>query len=289
MADQTANMTPEQQQAVQEAQRQFEEMKGNVAQAMGKARTTTERFLEMARERRSHAAAQQSEARELLEKMAPLQGQPALQEHISRMTLLDAMYGRQVALLDAEMGVLEGNMRQLSEAPDLTPRADFPEELPLKVQAPQENMEVRLRRALLDVAMLEYHWFRNRQAIDVVCRATGIELRPFEGDEAAQVAAADVLKREAAAHRETQIYLGSLGPLLEEAYALLDWARDSVAGLAALPDGARREALDDADWQTLNSRLVTLLELAERVQGMPALAALFPFEGRAELPYQFLP
>ncbi|MEB3330227.1 MAG: hypothetical protein VKQ33_13440 [Candidatus Sericytochromatia bacterium] len=288
MADQTARLTPEQQQAVQEAQRQYEEMKGSVAQAIGKARTTTERFLEMARERRAHAAAQQAEARELLDKMLPLQAQPALAEHISRMTLLDALYGRQVALLDAEAAVLEGNLRQL-EVPDLTPRADFPEELPLRVQAPQESLEVRLRRALLDVAMLDYHWFRNRQAIDVVFRATGLGLRPFEGDEATQAAAAEVLRREAATHRETQIYLGSLGPLLEEAYALLDWARDSVTGLAALPEPARREALDDADWQTLNSRLVTLLELAERVQGLPALAALFPFEGRVELPYHFLP
>ncbi|MEB3221545.1 MAG: hypothetical protein VKS61_05660 [Candidatus Sericytochromatia bacterium] len=289
MAEPTANLTPEQQQAVQEAQRQFEEMKGNVAQAMGRARTTTERFLEMARERQAHARSQQAEARELLDKMLTLQGQPSLHEHISRMTLLDTMYGRQVALLDAEVGVLEGNLRQIADVPEFTPRADFPEQVPFKVQAPQENLEVRLRRALLDVAMLDYHWFRNRQGIDVVCRATGIDLRPFEGDEAAQAGAAEALSREAAAHRETQMFLGSLGPILEEAYALLDWARDSAAGLAALPEGPRREALDDPEWQNLNSRLVTLLELAERVQGMPALAALFPFEGRVELPYQYHP
>lgn len=289
MVDKMANLSPEEKQAVQEAKQQFDAMRANVTQAVSKARATTDRFLQMARERLQYAKQEQTETGELRRTLEPRKDEPGLGEHFQRMALLETMYGRLAAMLEAEIAVLESNAQQISAVPSFELRADFPEEIPISLQAPHENLAVRERRALLDVALLDYHWYRNRKSIDVVMRACGIDMRPYEADDPAQAQAAEALKAAAAGDRDTQIFLGSLGPALEEAYALLDWARDNAAGLAALPEAARREALGDADWLTLNSRLVTLLELSDRVQKMPALAPLFPYEGRVELPYKTMP
>jgi hypothetical protein len=143
----------------------------------------------------------------------------------------------------------------------------------------------------MDVALLDYHWFRNRRGLDVVMRAAGVETRGYEAgdEEAAQAAAAGELKAAMGADTNAAMLVGRLGPELEEAYALLDWAKESMQTFGQLPAASKKEAYADPDWAKLNGRLHQVLELSERVQDVPALAALFPYKGKAEPLFQHQP
>ncbi len=282
MSDPTATMTPEQQAAYEEAKKKFDELKGQFDRAMTDAKNTTAHQLKVARERFAHAERELERSVSLRERLEPSKDVPQVVEHFEKMRLLSEVYSEMKAMMAIEVAILERNFKEIDQIPMLELRADYPQDLNPVVLPPHTDLGYIEHRTRMDVALLAYHWFRNRRGLDVVMRAAGVELRAYEAgeEEATQAAAAEGLKKAMQDDRETQILVGKLGPELEEALALLDWATDSLQTLGQLPAGPKREALADPDWSKLNGRVNQILELAERVHNVPALAPLFPYKGK---------
>lgn len=291
MSDPTATMTPEQQAAYDEAKKKFDELKGQFDRAMTDAKNTTAHQLKVARERLAHAERELERSADLKARLEPSKDLPQVVEHYEKMRLLSDVYTEMKAMMAIEVGILEKNYKEIDQIPMLELRADYPQDLNPVVQPPHLDLGYIERRTRMDVALLEYHWYRNRRGLDTVMRAAGVETPAYEAgeEEATQAAAADALKQAMQGDKETLILVGKLGPELEEAYALLDWAKESLQTLGQLPAAAKREALADPDWAKLNGRVTQLLELAERVHTMPALAPLFPYKGKANLEFEHQP
>lgn len=291
MSDPTATMTPEQQAAYEEAKKKFDDLKGQFDRAMSEAKETTAHQLKVARERLAHADQELARSASLKERLEPNKDHPQVVEHYEKMRLLSEVYAEMKAMMDVEVTLLERNFKEIDAIPMLELRPDYPQDLNPVVVAPHLDLGYIEHRTRMDVALLAYHWYRNRRSLDVVMRAAGVELAGYEAgeEEATQAAAGEQLKQAMQGDREAQILVGKLGPELEEAYALLDWARDSLQTLGQLPNPARREALADPDWAKLNGRVTQILELSERVQGVPALAPLFPYKGKPALTFEHQP
>jgi len=281
-------MTPEQQAALDEAKQKFIELQTQLAKATSHAKDMVQQHVLVARERLEHAERERGEAQALRERLEPRKAEPNVVEHHTKMAMLEELYSQMKGMMAIELAIHERNFKEIDAIPPLEMREDYPVDLKPAVYAAHENIDYLEHRARMDVASLDYHWYRNRRALDAVMRAAGVELRGYEAgeEEEAQAAAADQLKGQAAGDRDVQILLGRLGPELEEAYALLDWAKDSLQSLGKLPRESKREALGDPDYVKLNARLMLLMELPERVRDLPALAPLFPYTGPAELPFQ---
>lgn len=282
MSDPTATMTPEQQAAYDEAKKKFDELKSQFDRAMTDAKNTTSHQLKVARERLAHSERELERSADLKARLEPSKDLPQVVEHYEKMRLLSEVYTEMKAMMAIEVAILERNFKEIDQIPMLELRADYPQDLNPVVVPPHMDLGYLEHRTRMDVALLAYHWFRNRRGLDIVMRAAGVELRAYEAgeEEATQAAAAEELKTAMAADKETQILVGKLGPELEEGYALLDWATDSLQTLGQLAPAAKRDALADPDWAKLNARVTQLLELAERVHNVPALAPLFPYKGK---------
>lgn len=283
MSDPTATMTPEQQAAYDEAKKKFDELKGQFDRAMTDAKNTTSHQLKVAQERLAHAERELERSASLRERLEPSKDVPQVVEHYEKMRLLSEVYSEMKAMMAIEVAILERNFKEIDAIPALELRPDYPQDLNPVVVPPHTDLGYIEHRTRMDVALLAYHWFRNRRGLDAVMRAAGVELRAYEAgeEEATQAAAAEALKQAMAADKETTILVNKLGPELEEAFALLDWATESLQTLAQLPAQAKRDALADPDWTKVNARVTQLLELAERVHNVPALAPHFPYKGKA--------
>lgn len=291
MSEPTATMTPEQQAAYDEAKKKFDELKSQFDRAMIDAKNTTTHQLKVARERLAHAETELARSADLKARLEPSKDLPQVVEHYEKMRLLSEVHTQMQAMMAIEVAILERNYKEIDVIPMLELRPDYPQDLNPVVVPPHTDLGYIEHRTRMDVALLDYHWYRNRRGLDVVMRAAGVELQAYEAgeEEATQAAAAEELKQAMQGDRETAILVGKLGPELEEAYALLDWAKDSLQTLGQLPAAAKREALADPDWAKLNGRVTQLLELAERVQNVPALAPLFPYKGKPMLVFENQP
>lgn len=291
MSDPTATMTPEQQAAYEEAKKKFDELKTQFDRAMGEAKDAVQHQLKVARERLAFAERELERSSQLRERLEANKADPQVVEHYEKMRLLSNTYAEMKAMQAAEVAVLERNFKEIDQIPPLELRADYPQDLNPVVVPPQNDLGYLEHRTRMDLAMLEYHWYRNRRGLDVVMRAAGCELQAYEAgeEEATQAAAAEQLKQAMAADKETQILVGKLGPELEEGFALLDWGRESLSTLGQLAPAAKREALADPDWTKVNARVTQILELAERVHQVPALAPLFPYKGKPQPLFELQP
>jgi hypothetical protein len=281
-------MTPEQQAALDDAKQQFIELQTQLAKATSHAKNMVQQHVLVARERLEHAERERSEAQELRERLEPRKAEPNVVEHYTKMAMLEELYTQMQGMMAIELAIHERNFNEIDAIPPLEMRLDYPVDLKPAVYAAHENIDYLEHRTRMDVASLDYHWYRNRRALDIVMRAAGSELRGYDAseEEEAQAAAAEDLKTQTAGERDLQILLGRLGPELEEAFALLDWAKESLQTLGQLPRESKREALGDLDYIKLNARLLLIMELPDRAKDLPALAELFPYKGPAELPFQ---
>ncbi|MEB3284845.1 MAG: hypothetical protein VKN33_06125 [Candidatus Sericytochromatia bacterium] len=270
------------QRALQEAQVQLQNLKGHLSEATKAATDAISPALQAAQGRLAEAQEGLAAATDMRQKLEAFRQEPALSEDYDRMVLLERLYTQMKVFASAEIGIWERNLARLNAIPQDGSVEDYTEPSVSELVMPASDPEYLLHRTLLDVAMLGYHWHRNRMAIDVVLRAAGNELRSFRANEAGEThltAQANILREAASRDRELAMALGSLGSVFEETYALLDWGQTAAETLAQLPVGARNESLADADWAKLNGGLVTLLEINKRVANQPLLAKLFSEEG----------
>lgn len=288
MSHDPATMTPEQQAALEEAKQKFLELQGQLSKATSHAKEVVQKHLLVAQERLAHAERERDDARALRERLEPRKAEPNVAEHHTKMAMLEELYTQMQLMMAIEVAIHARNYKEVDAIPLLELRPDFPVDMKPAVYAPHEDVAYLEHRARMDVASLDYHWYRNRRALDTAMRAAGAELNGYEAgdEEATQAAAGEALKAAAAGDRDTQVLLGRLGTELEEAFALLDWAKDSLQTLGPLPKDAKKQALADPDYLKLNARLTFIMELPERVKDLPALAPLFPYTGPAEMPFQ---
>lgn len=280
MSEKPATMTPEQQQALEEAKAKFEELKTQLGRAATQAQGIVRQHLAVAREREVYAERELERSRELQARLEAQLAHPSIAEHHTRITMLAAIYAEMKAMMTIEIAIHERNLTEVAAIPPLEAREDY--EANPALTASHDDVGYREHRTRMDVALLDYHWFRNRRGLDALLRAAGIDQAGYEvpADEVeAQESAAQTVRDAVASSQEVAALIGRLGPELEEAFALLDWAKDSMQSFAQLPLAAKRDALSDADWLKVNARLQQIMELGDRVQAFPALAALFPYRG----------
>lgn len=276
-----ATKSPDSKEAMQEAQKQLEELKGQLTQATKLAQDSIAPALKVARERLQEAEGQLQATSALREQLEPHKANPSAAEHYERMRLLEQMYAQMKAYAHAEIQVWEKNLAQLASVPVNGTVEDFTSPAEPELCLPAADPNYLLHRTLLDVALLAYHWHRNRVAIDAILRAAGKETRAFEPDaetEATLAGKVNELRQLAASDMELAMLLGSLAASFEETFALLDWGQSSAKTLAQLPAAARKSSLEDPDWAKLNGGLTHLLDVRNRVAKKPSLVALFAEE-----------
>ncbi|MEB3197157.1 MAG: hypothetical protein VKP62_08120 [Candidatus Sericytochromatia bacterium] len=273
--EKTQSPNPDSKEAIAEAQRQLEEVRTQLSQATKGAQETISRQVQAARQRVEVAQADLQQAREVRERLEGRREEPGIEEHFQRMSLLEKVHAATETFASVELAVWERNAQQLAAIPAGEDPAALSEAKPLDLRIPVADLDYLTERTLLDVALLEYHWYRNRAGIDVVLRASGNAFRAHDGSEDEQEAAAAALKQAMGADQDLTIAVGRLSAVFEEAFALLDWGQAAGARLRQMPAAARQTALEDADWNKLNGSLLAILELRARYEDHPALGPLF--------------
>jgi hypothetical protein len=276
-----ATQSPQSKEAMEEAQKKLAELKDQLNQATKAAHESIAPALKVARERHQEAEMELKTARELREQLEPHKADLVLGEHHERMRLLEVMYAQMKVYAQAEIQVWERNLAQLALVPLNGQVEDYTSPPEPELCLPVADPNYLLHRTLLDVALLAYHWHRNRAAIEVVLRAAEKETsvyQPAADHHEAFAGQVAEVKQAAAADRDLAVLTGSLASTFEETYALLDWGQSRANTLAQLPPAARKTSLDDPDWAKLNGGLTHLLDVKNRVAAHPRLAALFAEE-----------
>lgn len=264
--------------AMKEAQQQYENLKGQLKQATKAAHDSIAPALQTARERLQEAETQLAAASDMRQQLEPHKQNLMILEDYERMTLLERLYTQAKVFALSEIEVWERNLKHLNDVPQDGTMADYTDPTVSELVLPASDPNYLLQRTLLDVAMLAYHWHRNRMAIDIVLRAAGKELRTFKPNEQGELHLAEqarILREAAATNMELAMLLGSLGASFEETYALFEWGQSSAETLSQLPPAVRKERLEDTDWAKLNGGLVALLDVPARVAQQPLLVKLF--------------
>ncbi|HEY9724504.1 MAG TPA: hypothetical protein V6D47_21060 [Oscillatoriaceae cyanobacterium] len=135
------------------------------------------------------------------------------------------------------------------------------------------------------------HWQACLEGIDAILRATVNDTAIEPRDEAEEAQRAEAGRQVAAlmkGNREAMQVLQHLGTELQEAFSYFQWAAAGLRNLKELSDDIKLARLKDADWQKLSGKTVLIIQLIDKVQPFPELAALFPPPQKPELPYEEL-
>lgn len=172
---------------------------------------------------------------------------------------------------------------------ELVSSEQLPEQAVFRV--PQHEGAFLYARSRLDLALALLGWYQYAEGIDVVLRAAvGAQaIQPRNAaEEAERAARAQALKQAVQSDRDMAILLGRLGTELQEAEALIEWAKSALARLRDQPPALKRPAFADTDWAKLNGKAVFMATLGDTVAAFPALARYFPRQNAAPLPYDEL-
>lgn len=154
---------------------------------------------------------------------------------------------------------------------------------------PIDDARYLLARAQMYLYLGLQHWQGCQEGIDAILRATVNDRAIEPRDEAEEASRAEAGKRVAALmqrDRAAMQLLHHAGTELQEAFSFFQWAASGLRNLAEMSDEVKRARLLDADWQKLSGKTVFLIQLIEKVQPYPELAALFPPPEKVELPYE---
>lgn len=262
----------------------FEEVRQELAQARQEALATAEQQLAAALERIAFARGEREETAALRARLGFLELVGDALEMHTRLGLLVTVYARMEAANQVLADIHQQNVAFFSAIPELSMAQ--PVTVSGAYQVAHEDLRYIEARAGLDVAMLAYHWFRQRYGLDLLLRIHFNERALSEADgihEARQAENARSLQQAMTQDKDLMVLIGKLASDAQEAQALLEWGKASVKDFEALPAEVKRQRLADRDWALLNGKLTMLLGLSERVAQVSALAVHFPIDGSASV------
>jgi hypothetical protein len=261
----------------------FDAVRQELTAARAEAIQTVERQLAAAKGRIQFAQGERSTTADLHSRLGLAEQTGEVQEMHTRLGLLVNVYAEMEKANQILADVHQQNLEFFNGIPELT--QDQAINVSGAYQAAHEDLRYIEARARLDVAMLRYHWFRQRLALDLLLRVHFNE-RALEAAgemDATQAHKARELQSQMAQNKDLMVLVGKLASDVQEAQALMDWAVSSVHDFDVLPQEVKSVRLADRDWAVLNGKLNVLMNLAQRVADMPALAQHFPIEG-SEIP-----
>lgn len=194
--------------------------------------------------------------------------------HFQRIELLHRGNSFMRQALSLELAATEHNAAVLETGPaaHATEKGENP------FRDPDADPAYLEARATSDMYLAGFHWLGNLVPIDAIMRV-GVNEPAIACVDAEQEQAckerADALKVAMKGNPELTMRVTRLAGDLQEAFALLDWAKSCLRRLADLPSAARKSALEDADWAKLNHKAILLGDLPKQAKDFPALAALF--------------
>jgi hypothetical protein len=194
--------------------------------------------------------------------------------HYQRIELLYRGNSFMRQMLSIELACTEHNAAVLETGP----AAHAPEKGENPFRDPDNDPAFLEARARSDMYLAGFHWLGNLAAIDALMRVGVNEPAIACTDDAQEQACkerAETLRQAMKGNPELTIRVNRLANDLQEAYALLEWAKSCLNRLTDLPPAARKSALEDADWAKLNGKALMLGSLPEQAKAFPALAALF--------------
>jgi hypothetical protein len=263
----------------EEAERKLAQMKADLERQLGKARRQWGYNVQLAEQRLAHATKELDRLEALRAELAPYKDTAGGQPHYQRVRLLYHVYAAVRELMLTQLQANRYNLGLL-QAESLSPELAF--------RIPDEEPAYLLARSRLDLATALFHWMVNLDGIDMVLRATGarpaVTAKRLRGD-AEHAKRGEALKAAMAADRPLAIHVSKLGTELQDALALIEWAKTNLQKAPQMPAAGQRAMFADADWAKLNGAATYLAGVAEQARQFSALAPHFAQPEAAQLPY----
>jgi hypothetical protein len=264
----------------EEAQQTLTRMQADLDRKLAKAQKQWTYNVKLAQDRLGHAIKELDRLEGVMAELEPYKDTAGGQPHYERVRLLYHVFEATRDMMLVQLADNRFNLAQLHGG-GLTPESVF--------RIPDEQVGYLRARARLDLALALFHWMVNLEGIDMVLRVTvgqpAVTCKTPKA-EAPFKQRAETLKAAIATDRNLAQLVAQLGTELEEAGALIDWAKATLVRIKQLPDAAKRSALADAEWPKLNGKVAFLSGLAEKARTQPALAPHFARPEPSPLPYQ---
>lgn len=263
----------------EEAERQLARMKAEFDRQLQKARRQWSYNVQLAEERLAYAVKELDRLEGVLAQITPYRDSAEGAPHYQRVRLLFHVYEAVRALTLTQ---LQANRHNLALLQSSELGADTP------YRIPDEEPAYMMARSRLDLATALFHWMLNLDGIDMVLRATGAT--PAITAKTPRALAplnrrAEALKAAMGADRALGLRLSKLSNELQDALALVEWAKAGLQKAPQMPIAGQCALFADPDWAKLNGVASYLAGLADWARQEPAIAEHFARPAAASLPF----